>query len=139
MGTVTAQTLRDRQGVTDGDGGYSPAQGCCKDHKSTGEPWSVAAHLRQLLGPPTPSGSPTHRLSDSGGWRHNATAPRWQVYHWSRTQCWGRCTCVREESERYSGNASGIAQDARCSTACHGRQKRAKTNNGWKTANWNRG
>lgn len=68
MGTVTAQTLRDRQGVTDGDGEGRPG---CKAalrtktvHRGHG---GAAADLRQLPGPPTPTGSPTHRLSDSGG------------------------------------------------------------------------
>lgn len=91
-------------------GGMTQTQGYYKDQKVHRGHGSAAAGLRQLLGPPTPTGSPTHRLSDSGGWRHIATAPHWQAYHWSRTRCWGRCTCVKMQSERHSRNALGTAQ-----------------------------
>lgn len=111
METVTTKTLKDRHGVTNGDGEGRPRHKAVLRTKTVHRGHGgTAADLRQLPGPPTPTGSPTHRLSDSGGWRHIATAPHWQAYHWSQTRCWGRCTCVKEESERHSKHALGTAQ-----------------------------
>lgn len=65
---VTAQTLRDRLGVTDGDGeGWPRRKAALRTKTVHGGCGGAAADFRQLPGPPTPTGSPTHRLSDSGG------------------------------------------------------------------------